>query len=100
MSSIAQILMDKWSNNPTGLKADYRSKLEDGVWIVEFKKVDGTPTTMECTLDPHILPPQKETLTERHVNDELLSVYSPDRQGWRSFKIANVTAFYEKPENM
>jgi len=98
MPSIAQILKNKWEGNPTGLREDYRSKLQAGVWVVEFTKADGTFTTMECTLDPKLTPPLKEGASPRAEQDHLLHVYSLDRQGWRSFKIDSVHSFYKKPE--
>jgi len=98
MSSIAQILLDKWNGNHTGLREDYREKLQHGSWIVEFTKVDGTPATMECTLDPKYLPAKKEGQLERTETEDLLQVYSLDRSGWRSFKVANVKSFYKKPD--
>lgn len=96
--SIAQVLFDKWQGNATGLKEEYKAKLEHGTWIVEFMKVDGTPTVMECTLDPRLLPPLKESLTPRPEQEHLLHVYALDRVGWRSFILANVKKFYPKPE--
>ena len=100
MSSIAQILFDKWAGNTTGLKDEYKSRLSVGKWIVEFTKVDGTPAVMECTLDPKLTPPLKEGVEPRPEKDDLIHVYSLDRQGWRSFKVANVKAFYPKPESL
>lgn len=99
MSSIAEILLAKWQGNTVGLRDDYKSKLEHGVWIVEFKKVDGTDTTMECTLDPKLLPIQESQKPARVVNDDVVAVYSLDRQGWRSFRVDRVKACYPKPEN-
>jgi hypothetical protein len=98
VSSIAQILLDKWQGNTAGLKEDYRSKLEHGVWVVEFNKVDGTPAIMEATLDPKLLPPAKDGTKARPEQEHLLHVYAVDREGWRSFTVANVKSFYKKPE--
>ena len=100
MTSLAQILIDKWEGNPSGLREDYRGKLQHGTWIVEFKKTDGTPAVMECTLDAKLMPAQKEGTTPRSEQDHLLHVFSLDRNGWRSFVVSNVTAFYKKPETL
>lgn len=100
MTTLARILLDKWNGNEQGLREDYRSRLQHGVWIVEFTKADGTFTTMECTLDPKLTPPLKEGVTPRTEQDHLLHVYSLDRAGWRSFKVASVANFYKKPENL
>lgn len=80
----------------------YRSRLKRGTWIVEFNKVDGSPSIMECTLDARYLPPEEtqETGTKAADNPTVLRVYALDRQGWRSFKVLNVTKFYQKPEEL
>lgn len=97
--SIAQQLMDKWEGNPSSLREEYREKLKHGTWIVEFTKADGTPSTMECTLDPTFLPPPNPNgRGERTDLEHLLHVFSVDRNGWRSFIVANVKNFYRKPE--
>jgi len=98
MTSIVQILIDKWEGNPSGLREDYRNKLKHGSWIVEFTKKDGTPAVMECTLDERLLPESERELEARTEQNHLLHVYSLDRQGWRSFIVDNVKAFYRKPD--
>jgi hypothetical protein len=97
-SPLARILIDKWEGNHQGRREDMRSKLQHGVWVVEFKKTDGTPTTMECTLDSKMTPPLKEGVERRVEQDHWLHVYSMDRAGWRSFIVENVTDFYKKPD--
>ena len=111
MKSIASILIDKWEGNDPAAhqtqianaqREDIRAKLQHGSWIVEFTKTDGTPAVMECTLDEKILPAteaEKVGNGNRVEQDHLLHVYSLDRQGWRSFVVANVKAFYKKPED-
>lgn len=83
-------------------KHELRSRLKVGVWMVEFVKVDGTPSVMECTLDPRFLPPgeAQDGGTKVADNPTVLRVYALDREGWRSFKVLNVTRFYSKPENI
>jgi hypothetical protein len=100
MSSIAQILIDKWEGNEQGLREDYREKLHHGSWIIEFTKTDGTPAVMEGTLDEKLMPEQKEGPAKRSEPEHLLHVYSLDREGWRSFVVANVKSFYKKPESL
>lgn len=98
MNSITEILFDKWTNNPVERKDEYKSKLSSGVWIVEFEKVNGEVTVMECTLDPTLLPPINENTDSvaRTENETLIHVYALDRGGWRSFKVANVKSFQPK----
>jgi len=82
-------------------KADLISKLQHGVWMVEFDKVDGSPSTMECTLDGRYLPPAADPKGHsRVVKPDLLHVYALDRVGWRSFKVLNVTRFYQKVDSL
>lgn len=117
MTSIAQILIDKWEGNtaPEPVKAkpvekakpvvdqdtltlreNIRGKLQQGVWVVNFTKTDGSQSLMEVTLDPAYMPEQKEGTAVRAEPDHLLQVYSPDRQGWRSFVVKNVNSIYQK----
>lgn len=72
---------------------EIKETLKSGVWHVNFTKVDGTAAEMQCTLDPTLIPIlEHEDKPTKHstVNESVLRVYSPDRQGWRSFKVANV----------
>ena len=79
-------------------KEEYRAKLKNGIWMVEFTKVDGTPSTMECTLDGRFLPPgdSQETGTKAADNPTVLRVFAMDRGAWRSFKVLNVTRIYQR----
>lgn len=85
----------------TAKKAEFRSKLQRGVWTVEFTKVDGTPAVMECTLDGRYMPPGEEMQdsgTKAADNPTVLRVFAVDRDGWRSFRVLSVTKFYPKDE--
>ena len=90
------------ARQPSITKEELRSRLKVGTWMVEFVKVDGTPSVMECTLDPRLLPPgeAQDGGTKATDNPTVLRVYALDREGWRSFKVLNVTNFYPKPENL
>lgn len=99
--NIAETLIAQWTTpNPPLTKAEYLSKLQSGVWTVEFVKVDGTPTAMEVTLDIKLTPPLKENSQPRTEQEHVIHAYSIDRAGWRSFTVANVKAFYRKPETL
>ena len=71
-----------------------KSMLSQGVYNITFTKVNGETREMPCTLNADMLPPQKvvedKEKTERKINTENLSVWCPDKNGWRSFKLANV----------
>lgn len=81
-------------------KVMLRNTLSKGSWMVDYTKVDGTAATMECTLDPELMPPQVSLMETPKVKKpeqpHLLAVYATDRQGWRSFVINNVTKIYKK----
>ena len=83
-------------------KEAVRSLLKVGTWTVEFTKVSGEKAIMECTLDPRLLPPSETDPAvikpTRAEVPHLLHVYALDRQGWRSFVVANVTKLYKQPE--
>lgn len=100
MTTIAEALISKWTGTaapaPTNLSKDeYTERLTQGVWTVDFTKVDGTPATMDVTLDPAIMPltEAKTAATPRAEQPHLVHAYSTDRQGWRCFTIANVKSF-------
>lgn len=59
---------------------------------VTFTKKDGTERVMNCTLRGDMLPAVeiKEDRTPRKQNDNILSVYDLDSQGWRSFTVSRV----------
>ena len=71
-----------------------KSMLSEGVYRVTFTKINGETREMPCTLNTDMLPPQKvvedEEKTERKTNTENLSVWCTNKNGWRSFKLANV----------
>ena len=82
-----------------------KNLLRTGVWMVEFTKVNGEQSVMECTLDPRLLPndpdkinPVAPTTGAAAATEDLVHVYSLDRQGWRAFVCTKVTKLYKKPE--
>ena len=64
--------------------------LSAGVHTVTFTKVDGTVSSMQCTLDPALLPARVATESAKPKNDTVMSVFNVDKQAWRSFRVANV----------
>lgn len=69
-----------------------KETLRDGVHQVVFTKKDGTERTMTCTLSESIIPQEhrpKEGSTHK-VNDAVLAVFDVEKQGWRSFTVADV----------
>lgn len=86
----------------TDLREELRTRLQRGTWVVEFTKVDGTPSVMECTLDQRLIPSDAAPSQSGDAtpNQSILRVYALDREGWRSFKVLNVKRFYQKPDNL
>lgn len=84
-------------------KQDIMDCLRVGKWIVEFTKVDGTPTIMECTLDQSAIPEHDRISNagqKRELAEHLIHVYALDRNGWRSFVFLNVTKMYQPFEGL
>jgi hypothetical protein len=75
--------------------AELQSQLQKEVLEVTFTKVNGEKRIMNCTLMEGILPsnPTEEAKKEakKKVNEDVLSVWDIDSNGWRSFRIKNVT---------
>ena len=66
---------------------------------IEFTKVDGSDRVMICTKNPEIITAEHmpnlawtEDEQPRPYN-KLLKVFDLEKQGWRSMRIANITAW-------
>ncbi len=74
-----------------------RDMLRMGPVTVTFTKKDGDIRVMSCTLEEAAIPeqhrpkPLAEGQTPRKRNDDSLSVWDLNANGWRSFILANVT---------
>lgn len=70
--------------------------LRNSVIEITFTKVDGSPRTMRCTLDPKHLPPryivedQAEEKEFHRKNENVISCWDVQKGGWRSFRIDSV----------
>ena len=73
-------------------KEDLQEILKEGKSSVVFIKKDGTTRLMKCTLDPLLLPKVDGSVEKKtkKVNDEVLSVWSIDDEGWRSLRTDSV----------
>lgn len=73
--------------------------LRNGVIEISFTKVDGSSRVMRCTLSKKLLPEsyqadvqeQNEEKQFHQVNANVISCWSLDDGGWRSFRIDAVT---------
>ena len=83
-------------------KVQLKALLQEKVCTVTFDKVNGDERVMECTLDSAILPQEQDRLLSSNPrdafsrdNDTVLSVWDLEKEGWRSFRIANVKKVIE-----
>lgn len=68
-----------------------KGHLAFGPVTVTFTKKDGTERVMNCTTNSTLVPPVElkegtEPKREKKANEEVMSVYDLDAQGWRSFR--------------
>jgi hypothetical protein len=66
--------------------------LHNGVFLVEFTKINGELRTMPCTLHKDWMSSEaiKEHHSTRLYDPETMSVWCTDKQAWRSFKTMRV----------
>lgn len=73
------------------------NKLKKNTVRITFIRQDnGKRDTMVATLDPTLIPfeaRQNETTQTKKVNKEIITVYSTDRQDWRSVRVDSVRKF-------
>ena len=67
-----------------------RGHLNYGPVTVTFTKKDGTERVMKCTTSDSLIPQViEESLTpkrEKKLNEDVMSVYDLEAEGWRSFR--------------
>jgi tRNA A37 threonylcarbamoyladenosine dehydratase len=63
--------------------SNIQDTLKTNIVNISFTKVDGTARTMKATLKPEMLP---ETKGNGKINDDVVTVFSIEDQGWRSFR--------------
>ena len=74
------------------------AQLQENVAEVTFNKLNGDQRVMTCTLVPIYLPSATKTDTMsqkkvRELNEQVISVWDVNAQGWRSFRYERVTDF-------
>lgn len=62
---------------------------------ITFTKKDGTERTMNCTLNPDVLPLMEshQDKREKSKENDYIAVYDTDIKAWRSFIIKSVKEF-------
>ena len=80
-------------------RSEMMETLQNGLSEVTFNKVNGDVRVMTCTLDDTIIPADllPKTFVDyadvKKVNESNISVYDVNADGWRSFRVENVTNF-------
>jgi hypothetical protein len=70
--------------------------LQNGIINVKFTKADGTERVMRCTLAEHLVKPyEKKSEREKVVNQDIISVWDIEKEGWRSFRYDSLTEIYK-----
>ena len=71
-------------------------KLRTQLMEVTFNKVNGDQRVMTCTLSKDVMPPadKKDPMTQekvRKINEQVMSVWDTNANGFRRFRMANIT---------
>lgn len=70
--------------------------LESGIVNVKFTKTNGTEREMKCTLLKEIVKPhEKKTDREKKINENIISVWDIDKEGWRSFRYDSIISIHK-----
>ena len=72
--------------------------LQNGLSEVTFNKINGDVRVMTCTLDDTIIPadflPKTSAMLDAvEVPQTTIKTYDVNAEGWRSFRVENVTNF-------
>jgi len=78
----------------TYTRTELKSALQQGIIKVSFEKVNGETRIMDCTLQNQLLNeakmPSKTTDRIKKQNEDVLSVWDVNAEGWRSFRVDKV----------
>jgi len=70
--------------------------LQDNTLTILFRKVDGTERIIKCTLQESVVKPhEKKTDRVKKVNDNIISVWDIENEGWRSFRYDSVLEIHK-----
>ena len=72
-------------------KTNIMNMLKNNIVNVKFTKTDGSERDMKCTLmEAFIKPHEKKTDREKKVNEDIVSVWDVDKEGWCSFRYDSI----------
>ena len=77
--------------------SELKNKLRTGEVRVLFKKKNGDNRDMLCTLSESIIGQeyQKEVMSGKKSNPDVLPVWDVEKKGWRSFRLDSIIAILE-----
>jgi hypothetical protein len=74
------------------VRSELQTQLQSEILEVTFTKVNGDKRVMNCTLMEGVLPSNTaEKKADKKINEDILSVWDVDANGWRSFRMNTVT---------
>jgi hypothetical protein len=76
---------------------EIRGLLKDNVVEIVFTKKDGSERVMICTLMDKFLPSRGELIAQDTENDEIITVWDLECNGWRSFRVDKVIHLEAEP---
>tara|TARA_B110000495_G_scaffold16284_1_gene11622 strand:- start:16 stop:288 length:273 start_codon:yes stop_codon:yes gene_type:complete len=79
-------------------RSEMMQTLQNGLSEVTFNKINGDVRVMTCTLDDTIIPadflPKTSAMLDAvEVPQTIIKTYDVNAEGWRSFRVENVTNF-------
>jgi hypothetical protein len=79
-------------------RSEMMESLQNGLSEVTFNKINGDVRVMTCTLDDTIIPadflPKTSAMLDAvEVPQTIIKTYDVNAEGWRSFRVENVTNF-------
>lgn len=84
-------MISETKQNPAYDREQLVELLRNGLVAVMFTKKDGTPRTMNCTLDFDHIPADKIPAGSGTMKSlDVLPVFDVDAQDWRSFRLDSI----------
>lgn len=80
-------------------KHSVRKALESSIYGIVFRKMDGTLRVMRCTLDKKYLPEIESSKPMDVYDNDLLTVWDLDIEGWRSFHVSSLISMNDQSES-
>jgi hypothetical protein len=67
--------------------------LHENIVNLKFTKINGEERVLNCTLSSDHIPTSTKSEQKKRINDSIISVWSVDDKGWRSFRKDSVINF-------